>query len=152
MSTKGTQWHRDFSYYWPDFDQTQNRPLNRYQLSRWHLSRQYISWQHLSISGISQPLLTGFFPNCIGKFLGPYLTDANCHGDICPANICPDNICPYNECFSCYWPDFDKTFWTQHFCGAKILWTQNCFGPNFFFDLKFPEPKLTYFLAWNNLT
>ena len=46
--------------------------------------------------------------------LGPSLTDADCHGDICPGNICPynichGNICPYQEYLSCHKPNFDQT-------------------------------------------
>ena len=55
--------------------------------------------------------------------MGPYLTDANWHGDICLGNICPDNIrpgsiCPYQKYLSCYGPNFDKTFRSQFFAGA----------------------------------
>ena len=55
-----------------------------------------ICW-HLSISGISQLILTRFWPNIKGRFLGPSLTDSKCHGDICTGNICPDNFFPYQE-------------------------------------------------------
>ena len=58
---------------------------------------QYLSWQHLSISGISQLLLTQFWPNFKGRFLGQSLIDANCYGDIYPGNICPGNICTYHQ-------------------------------------------------------
>ena len=51
-----------------------------------------------------QLLLTWFWWNFKGKFLGPSLTDANHQGDICPSNICP-----YQEYLSCYWPIFDET-------------------------------------------
>ena len=49
-------------------------------------------------------LVTRFWPNFKGRLLGTSLTDANCHGDICPGDICQ-----YQECFSCYWLDFDQT-------------------------------------------
>ena len=40
---------------------------------------------------------------------GQSLTDANCHGDICPSNICLCGNCSYQDYLSCYWPDFDQT-------------------------------------------
>ena len=45
--------------------------------------------------------------------LSPSLTNANCPGDIYSGNICPGNICPNQQYLSCYWPDFDQTFWTS---------------------------------------
>ena len=42
---------------------------------------------------ISELLLNQFK----GRFLGPYSTDSNWNGDICPGNICPHDICPYQE-------------------------------------------------------
>ena len=67
-----------------------------------------------SISAISQLLLGWFWPKFKRRFLGPSLTDANCHGDICPCSICPGNICPGDICpyqiyISLYWPDFPQT-------------------------------------------
>ena len=50
-----------------------------------------------------------FWPNFKGRFLGPSLTDAICHWDICPGNICTGDICPYKEYLRCCWPDFDQT-------------------------------------------
>ena len=50
-----------------------------------------------------------FWPNVEGRFLEPYLTDANYQGDICQGNICPGDICPYQEYLTCYWPDFYQT-------------------------------------------
>ena len=41
--------------------------MNLFQLSWRHLSRQHLSWQHLYISGISQLLLTQFWPNFRGR-------------------------------------------------------------------------------------
>ena len=35
-------------------------------------------------------------------FLGPSLTDANCHGDICQSNIYPGDMYPYQDYLSCY--------------------------------------------------
>ena len=68
------------------------------KMLQWHLSRQHLSWQHLSISGISQLLLTQFWPNFETRFLVPSWTDSNCHCDICPGNICPGDICPCDIC------------------------------------------------------
>ena len=44
---------------------------------------------------ISQLLVAPFGPKLKGRFIGPFLTDANCHDDICSGNICPCNNCPY---------------------------------------------------------
>ena len=55
-----------------------------------------------------QLLLTRFWPNFKGRFLGPSWTDSNCSSDICPDNIRPSYICPYQEYFSCCWPDLEK--------------------------------------------
>ena len=68
-----------------------------------------------SISAISQLLLSKFWSNFKGKFLGTFKLDSNCHDEICPGNICPRNICPYQEYLSSNWPDIDETlkigFW-----------------------------------------
>ena len=61
------------------------------------------------ISGLSQLLLTRFWQNFKGIFLGPSLTDAKCQVNICPCNTCPGDICPYQEYLNCYWPDLDET-------------------------------------------
>ena len=45
-----------------------------------------MSWQQLSISRLSQLLLTRFWWNFEGKFLGTFRTDSNCHRDIFPVN------------------------------------------------------------------
>ena len=82
---------------------------NRLELSPRHLSRQHLFWGHLSISAISQLLLARFGSRFKQRVLGTYITDYNCHHDICPGNICPGNICPYQEYLDCYWPDFDQT-------------------------------------------
>ena len=63
----------------------------------------------MSISAISQLILTRFWWNFKGRFLGTSTTDHNCHRDICPGNICLGDICPYQEYLNCYWPDFDET-------------------------------------------
>ena len=62
-----------------------------------------------SMSVISQLLLTRFWWNFKGRFLGTSRTDHNCQGDICPRNICPRDIWPYQEYLSCYLPDFYET-------------------------------------------
>ena len=84
-------------------------PVRCYGPPRGHLSSLHLSWLHLSISRISQQLLTRFWPNFKGRFLGPSLTNANCWSDICPGNICPCDICLYQEYLSCYLIDFDQT-------------------------------------------
>jgi len=63
-----------------------------------------------SKSAIYQLLLTKFWWNFKGRFLGTSRTDSNWHGTIYPGNICLGNICPYQEYFSCYWTNFDETF------------------------------------------
>ena len=126
-----------------------------------NFSGQHLSWQHLSISGIYQLLLTRFWPNFKGRFLGQSITDAKCHGDIFPGNIFPGIICPFPEYLSCCWPNNEQTFWTQLwglndniFCSKffwhNFFWPQNVFeqkntlNPNFF------EPHIfdwTFFLT-----
>ena len=90
-----------------------------------------MSQRHLSISGISQLLLTQFLPNFKGRLLGPFLTDANCHGDICPGNICPGDICPYQEYLSCYCFGPNKLFWPLNLWDLKFFLTNTFFGQNF---------------------
>ena len=53
-----------------------------------------------NISAVTDPILIKFK----ARFLGSSITDANCHGDICPGNIFP-----CQEYFTCCWPDFNKT-------------------------------------------
>ena len=115
--------------------------MNRFQLSWWHLSRQHLSWRHLSISAISQLLITWFWPNFKGRFLGPSWTDSNYHGDICRGNIFHGDICPYQEYISCYWQNFQQTFW-DYFLGALILLDHNFVPPKFFWTEQFFRPKL----------
>ena len=125
--------------------------FKRCQLSRWHFSRRHLSQRHLSISGISQLLLTQFLPNFKGRLLGPFLTDANCHGDICPGNICPGDICPYQEYLSCYCFGPNKLFWPLNLWDLKFFLTNTFFGQNFldqkifennFFDPIYFGPKI----------
>ena len=56
---------------------------------------------------ISQLLVTQFWPNFKGRFLGPSSTDSNYNGDICPSNICHGDICPHQKYLS--WSNFDRT-------------------------------------------
>ena len=102
--------------------------FNRYLPSPWLLSREHFFWGQLSISVITQLLLNQFWPNFKVRFLVPSITDANWHGNICSVNICPDNNCPYQHNLSCYWPDFDQTFWIQIF-GVLIFVDQYFFDP-----------------------
>ena len=86
--------------------------------------------------------MTRIWPNFKGRFLVPSITDANCHGNICQGNICPGDICPYQQYLSCYWSDFDQTFWTHNFRGPKCSWTkllqtQIFFWSKIFLDTKF---------------
>ena len=62
-----------------------------------------------SISAISQLLLTRFWWNFKGSFLGLFRKDLNYLVNFCPGKICPGDICPYKEYLRCYWPDFDET-------------------------------------------
>ena len=85
-----------------------------------HISHGGSIVDHISHGGSTQKfywafqlLLTWFWPNLKGRFLGPSLTNANCHGDICLGNICPGDIIPYQQYLSCYWPNFDPTSWTS---------------------------------------
>ena len=65
------------SSYWPDFEQT----------------LKVGSWDPLE----QIPIMTQF-----DQTVGPSLTDAHYHGDICPGNICLGDICPYQEHLGCY--------------------------------------------------
>ena len=83
-------------------------------MSQWHLSRQHLSWQHLAITGLSQLLLTQFWPNFKSMYLGTSRTEFSCHSDICLGNISPEDICPYQQYLSSNWPDFQlllTRFW-----------------------------------------
>ena len=114
-----------------------------------YLSSQHLSWWHLPISGMFQLLLTWFWPNIKGRFLGQSSTDANWYSDICPGNLCPGNNCPFQKYLPCYWPGFDQNFWTQflgslifedhiffwpNFFRPKYIWTKKLVGPNIFLD------------------
>ena len=111
------------------------------------MSRQHLSWWHLSISGISQLLLTQFWWNFKGRFLGTFRTDSNCQGYKYQGKICPHDICPYQEYLSCFWPDFDQTlklpFW-------DILWQMSTVIVTFvlvtFVHINFNQIWIKYFL------
>ena len=115
------------------------RWLSNEHLSEWYLSSQHLTWRHLSILAISQLLLARFWPNFKGRFLWPFLTDANCHSDICSGNICP-----YQEYLSSYWPwpiflnqiFGDLNFFEPCFCDPRFFQTQKLFLDIIFF-LKF---------------
>ena len=115
---------------------------------------QHLSWQHMSISGISQMLLAWFWLNFKDRFLGLSLTDANCYGDICQGNICPGNICPYQKYISCYWSDFDQTFWTQllgAFFGPMNLLYPKLFWAKFFLTRFFCQAQPISSSSWLRL-
>ena len=69
------------------------------------------------------------------------------HFTLFPGMICPGDICPYQQYLSCYWYDFDQTFWTQFFgghkcCGSKCSWTKLLQTQPFFWTIIFfSEPK-----------
>ena len=52
--------------------------FNRCKLLQWYMSRWHLSWWFLSISRISRLLVFWFWPIFKERFLGPFLTDANC--------------------------------------------------------------------------
>ena len=74
---------------------------------------QHLSRWHLSISGISQFLLTWFWWNFKGIFIGTSKTDSNCHGDICPGNICPGSIFLVTFVHIRSISDVTDTIWTK---------------------------------------
>ena len=78
------------------------------------MSRQYFSVQHMSILGISQLLLTWFWPNFKGRFFGPSLTY-----DICPGIICPYNICTFQHQPSWWHLSRQHMSWQHKFVGLK---------------------------------
>ena len=118
-----------------------------------------MSRQHLSISGISQLLLTRFWPNFKGRFLGLFWTDFNYCSNIFPGNICPVNICPYQENLSCHWLNFDQTLWTKIlgtliffdqilFLDQKFCLTQIFFGSNIFWQKIFVQNVFWPYFFW----
>ena len=133
-----------------------------------------MSRQYLSISGISKVLVTQFWPNFKGSFLGPYLTDANCHGDICLGNkyvlatyihiriisavtdpIFTKLLRPnfFQQNLSCYWPAINQTFGTQFLGGLIIVvqhFTTTSFDPNIFGTKNSLYPKFLQIFFWPN--
>ena len=133
-----------------------------------------MSRQHLSISVICQLLLTRFWPNFKGRFLGPSLTHNKCQCDICPGNICPRNVnvtfvqatyVPetfvlfrnilaitdqiltklFGPNFGRPWIFFDQTFFGPKFClTITFVDLQTFFYPNIFLDPKFCGPKILW--------
>ena len=97
---------------------------------------------HLFISGISQLLMTQFWPNFKGRILGPCLKDADCYGDICQGNICPGDICSYMQYLSFYWSNFDQFFLDHDFCGPKYSWTKLLRTHIFLMQIFFSSPKM----------
>ena len=120
-----------------------------------------MSLQHLSIPGLSQQLLTQFWLNFRGRFLGSSFTDANLHSDIRPSTfVLATSV--HIRIISAVWSHFDQTFRTNFFAGfnsflpnifwikfsldPKLLWTQNFVDSKFLwtqkiFDLKLYQPK-----------
>ena len=88
---------------------------------------------------ILQLLLTKFWPNFKGNFMGTSRTDANCYGEICPGNICPSNICLYQQYLRCFWSNFDQAFWTQFSRGPKKF-----FEPKIFLDSNFVQTLIFF--------
>ena len=114
------------------------------------------------------------WPNLKVSFLGPYLTDVNCHGDICPHTIqyvsCQLfgglNFC--RQIFLSIWnpkiygsnlirTDFfdPKLFWFwhkiifdpsfwTHFFWTKTFLIQNSSWPKFYLNSKFVGPKFSW--------
>ena len=132
--------------------------LNSFQVSKWHLSRQHLSMGHLSISGLYQLFLTWLWSNLKSRFLGPSLTDASCHRDICQGNICPSHICPFipNFFFVTTILFFKKieqqVFQPEMFFNQKFFWIRIFYakkkiaGPRIFLDHNLTSPRLDPFL------
>ena len=115
-------------------------------MSWWHFSKQHLPWRHLSISRIFQLLLTWFWQNSKGMFLGPPLTDANCHSEIFPLifsgtkyfglwYFLDHNYSRLKISFDSKfcWPKFSwlnffytKLFWSKKFCGPKVILVNLC--------------------------
>ena len=116
-----------------------------------------MSLQHLSIPELSQQLLTQFWLNFRGRFLGSSFTDANLHSDIRPSTfVLATSV--HIRIISAVWSHFDQTFWTNFFAGfnsflpnifwikfsldPKLLWTQNFVDSKFLWTQKFVDLKL----------
>ena len=121
------------------------------------MSMPHVFWRHLSKSAISQLLLTQFWTKFSVSFLGPSLTDVNCHGDICPGHIWPGDICPYQQFrqhltrrhfsisaisqlllnqfwqnfrFKFSWAFFDRCHTTDDICTMNLCPDNNTFCPS----------------------
>ena len=92
--------------------------------------RQHLFMWHLSISGISQFVLSCFWPNFKSKCLGPSLTYASCHGDIFSSN--PGDICTYHKYLTFYLPNQTKPNLPNQ--TYQILQTKLIFWTNIFFS------------------
>ena len=84
-----------------------------------------MSSRHMSISGISQLLLTRFWWNFTGRFLGTSRTDSNCHSDIYPGNICPGNICSGHNCIYVFELEKCLSFFKLVILRQKLIGTIN---------------------------
>ena len=94
-----------------------------------------------------QEYLGCYWPNFKGRFLGPSLTDANCHRDIYQVNLCLRIFFAYKQYLSCYWPYFLDPIYLgpnlhlKFFFWTKFIFTKIIFRPKIvldqtFFDLK----------------
>ena len=103
-----------------------------------------------NISAVTDPILTKLQKD---RFLGPSLTDANCHGDICQTNICLGHICPYQEYVAQFWPNiwdpiilqaltFLIEIFLPKFCLTQIFWDLKIFSTKYFVSPKFFNPRL----------
>ena len=144
------------SCYLPNFDKTWNLAFLDPLLHKswWHLSRKHLIWQQLSISAISQLFLHKCWPTFKGRFLGPYLTDAKCHGTFVQATFVLMTLVHGNNTRAFTDP--------KNLLDPKLFWTPNLFGPKFFrskffstqtfFYLNFFGPKIcwTQIFSWQN--
>ena len=85
--------------------------------------------------------------------LGPSSTDANCHGNICPGKICPGDIYPYQDYLSCYWPNFDQTFWaltfwTPIFSVLNFVWSKKKFDQKVIWPKKISNQIFWHKFFW----
>ena len=105
--------------------------------------------QHLSLSGTSQLLLTWFWCNFIGSFLGASRTDSKYQVNICPGSISSWDICPYQEYLSSYWLNFDQTLnvgsWDN--LGGSTIWKGKIRKETAVFE-KIVEGKVLILLAF----
>ena len=100
------------------------------------MSRQHLSWWHLSISGISPLLLTRFWWNFKGSFLGTTRTDSNYQVNICLGKIWPCDICPYLEYLSCYRLNCDQKNFLLLISRTRLFY-QKLLYPKFVYGSQF---------------